>query len=86
MFTKITSVYVVIMCTSECGSYFCNLLFNSFCVDLRVFPERFIVCVSKLGLDSSAWTCENGVLVCTKPSSKFSDLFYCGKMNVYMQM
>ncbi|NWR60165.1 SLX4I protein, partial [Bucorvus abyssinicus] len=30
--------------------------------ELRVFPERFVVCVSKLGLDSSAWTCENGVL------------------------
>ncbi|NWQ90139.1 SLX4I protein, partial [Burhinus bistriatus] len=30
--------------------------------ELRVFPERFIVCVSKLEYDPSAWTCENGVL------------------------
>ncbi|NWI62539.1 SLX4I protein, partial [Todus mexicanus] len=27
--------------------------------DLRVFPERFIVCVSKLESDLSSWTCEN---------------------------
>ncbi|NWV06853.1 SLX4I protein, partial [Ptilonorhynchus violaceus] len=31
--------------------------------ELRVFPEKFIVCVSKLDFDPSAWTCENGVLV-----------------------
>ncbi|NXP28290.1 SLX4I protein, partial [Scytalopus superciliaris] len=30
--------------------------------DLRVFPEKFIVCVSKLDFDPSAWTCENGAL------------------------
>ncbi|NWX17131.1 SLX4I protein, partial [Aegotheles bennettii] len=30
--------------------------------DLRVFPDRFIVCVSKLESDPSAWTCENGIL------------------------
>ncbi|NXU08319.1 SLX4I protein, partial [Pardalotus punctatus] len=30
--------------------------------DLRVFPEKFIVCVSKLDFDPSVWTCENGVL------------------------
>ncbi|NXF47937.1 SLX4I protein, partial [Oceanites oceanicus] len=30
--------------------------------DLRVFPDRFIVCVSKLESNPSAWTCENGVL------------------------
>uniref|UniRef100_A0A8C3PS71 SLX4 interacting protein n=1 Tax=Calidris pygmaea TaxID=425635 RepID=A0A8C3PS71_9CHAR len=30
--------------------------------ELRVFPERFIVCVSKLECDPSAWTCEDGVL------------------------
>ncbi|NWX10687.1 SLX4I protein, partial [Caloenas nicobarica] len=30
--------------------------------DLRVFPEKFIVCVSKLEFNPSAWTCENGVL------------------------
>ncbi|XP_054052736.1 protein SLX4IP isoform X4 [Rissa tridactyla] len=33
-----------------------------FLTELRVFPERFIVCVSKLEFDPSAWTCENGVL------------------------
>ncbi|NXG79559.1 SLX4I protein, partial [Baryphthengus martii] len=30
--------------------------------ELRVFPERFIVCVSKLVSDPSSWTCEDGVL------------------------
>ncbi|XP_068009272.1 protein SLX4IP isoform X2 [Melanerpes formicivorus] len=30
--------------------------------ELRVFPDRFLVCVSKLESSPSAWTCENGVL------------------------
>ncbi|XP_048153790.1 protein SLX4IP isoform X1 [Corvus hawaiiensis] len=30
--------------------------------ELRVFPEKFIVCVSKLDFDPSAWTCDNGIL------------------------
>ncbi|XP_075605885.1 protein SLX4IP isoform X1 [Balearica regulorum gibbericeps] len=30
--------------------------------ELRVFPDRFIVCVSKLESNPGAWTCENGVL------------------------
>ncbi|NWI11269.1 SLX4I protein, partial [Crypturellus soui] len=30
--------------------------------ELRVFPERFVVCISKLEYDPSAWTCENGAL------------------------
>ncbi|NXW84329.1 SLX4I protein, partial [Alopecoenas beccarii] len=30
--------------------------------DLRVFPEKFIVCVSKLESNPSTWTCEDGVL------------------------
>ncbi|NXF06618.1 SLX4I protein, partial [Smithornis capensis] len=30
--------------------------------ELRVFPEKFIVCVSKLDFDPSAWACENDVL------------------------
>ncbi|NXH16184.1 SLX4I protein, partial [Bucco capensis] len=30
--------------------------------ELRVFPDRFIVCVSKLESDSSDWASENGVL------------------------
>ncbi|NXU40486.1 SLX4I protein, partial [Drymodes brunneopygia] len=30
--------------------------------ELRVFPEKFIVCVSKLDFDPSAWICDNGVL------------------------
>ncbi|NWU74293.1 SLX4I protein, partial [Onychorhynchus coronatus] len=30
--------------------------------ELRVFPEKFVVCVSKLDFDPSAWTDENGVL------------------------
>ncbi|NXM51387.1 SLX4I protein, partial [Gymnorhina tibicen] len=31
--------------------------------ELRVFPEKFIVCVSKLDFDPSAWACDSGVLV-----------------------
>ncbi|NXP30376.1 SLX4I protein, partial [Leiothrix lutea] len=31
--------------------------------DLRVFPEKFIVCVSKLDFDPSAWACDSGGLV-----------------------
>ncbi|XP_030124675.4 protein SLX4IP isoform X1 [Taeniopygia guttata] len=30
--------------------------------ELRVFPEKFIVCVSKLDFDPSAWTCDSGGL------------------------
>ncbi|NXI37973.1 SLX4I protein, partial [Galbula dea] len=30
--------------------------------ELRVFPDRFIVCVSQLESSSSAWPCENAVL------------------------
>ncbi|NXK67333.1 SLX4I protein, partial [Sylvietta virens] len=30
--------------------------------ELRVFPEKFVVFVSKLDLDPSAWTCDNGGL------------------------
>ncbi|XP_054675918.1 protein SLX4IP isoform X2 [Grus americana] len=30
--------------------------------ELRVFPDKFIVCVSKLESNPGAWTCENGVL------------------------
>ncbi|KAM4903449.1 protein SLX4IP isoform 1-T2 [Sylvia borin] len=30
--------------------------------DLRVFPEKFIVCVSKLDFDPSAWACDSGGL------------------------
>ncbi|NWJ07728.1 SLX4I protein, partial [Crypturellus undulatus] len=30
--------------------------------ELRVFPERFVVCISKLESDPSPWTCENGAL------------------------
>lgn len=30
--------------------------------ELRVFPEKFIVCVSKLDFDPSDWTCDNGGL------------------------
>ncbi|XP_040981535.1 protein SLX4IP isoform X5 [Aquila chrysaetos chrysaetos] len=33
-----------------------------FLTELRVFPDRFIVCVSKLESNPSAWTCENDVL------------------------
>uniref|UniRef100_A0A8C3M9A5 Uncharacterized protein n=1 Tax=Geospiza parvula TaxID=87175 RepID=A0A8C3M9A5_GEOPR len=33
-----------------------------FLTELRVFPEKFIVCVSKLDFDPSAWTCDNGGL------------------------
>ncbi|NXL18183.1 SLX4I protein, partial [Setophaga kirtlandii] len=30
--------------------------------ELRVFPEKFIVCVSKLDFDPGAWTCDSGGL------------------------
>ncbi|XP_025908697.1 protein SLX4IP isoform X2 [Nothoprocta perdicaria] len=30
--------------------------------ELRVFPEKFVVCISKLESDPSAWTCEDGAL------------------------
>ncbi|XP_033917164.1 protein SLX4IP isoform X2 [Melopsittacus undulatus] len=33
-----------------------------FLTDLRVFPDRFIVCVTKLDFDPSDWTCDNDVL------------------------
>lgn len=68
----------------ESGYDFCNLLFNSFCLDLRVFPEKFIVCVSKLDFDPSAWTCENGELVGTKLFYKFWGFFHRKEVNVYI--
>ncbi|NWV52699.1 SLX4I protein, partial [Daphoenositta chrysoptera] len=30
--------------------------------ELRVFPEKFIVCVSKLDFDPGVWACDNGIL------------------------
>lgn len=55
-----------------------------FCTELRVFPDKFVVCVSKLEFNPNAWTCEEGALVCTKLFYNFSGLFYSGKMNIYM--
>lgn len=49
-----------------------------------MFPDKFVVCVSKLEFNPNAWTCEEGALVCTKLFYNFSGLFYSGKMNVYM--
>lgn len=37
-----------------------------FCIELRMFPDKFVVCISKLEFNPSAWTCENGALVSTK--------------------
>uniref|UniRef100_A0A672USZ9 SLX4 interacting protein n=1 Tax=Strigops habroptila TaxID=2489341 RepID=A0A672USZ9_STRHB len=62
------------ICGFEYGCNFCNLLFNSFYIDLRVFPDRFIVCVSKLDFNPSDWTCDSGVLVRTKLFYTFSGL------------
>ncbi|KFW09128.1 Protein SLX4IP, partial [Fulmarus glacialis] len=42
---------------------------------LRVFPDRFIVCVSKLESNPSAWTCENGVLQKEELSNGMSEYF-----------
>ncbi|KFW92926.1 Protein SLX4IP, partial [Phalacrocorax carbo] len=42
---------------------------------LRVFPDRLIVCVSKLESDPSAWTCENGVLQKEELSKGTSEYF-----------
>lgn len=77
-------MYVVAMSGSESGYDFCNPLVYSFCVELRVFPEKFIVCVSKLDFDPSAWTCDNGVLVSTKLFYKFGVFFNSNEMNVYI--
>ncbi|KAM9239992.1 LOW QUALITY PROTEIN: protein SLX4IP [Leptosomus discolor] len=44
--------------------------------ELRVFPDRCIVCVSKLESSQSAWTCENGVLkeeLCNGTSEYFTE-------------
>ncbi|KFQ40589.1 Protein SLX4IP, partial [Mesitornis unicolor] len=43
--------------------------------DLRVFPDRFIVCVSKLESNPSAWTSENGVLQKEELSNGMSEYF-----------
>ncbi|KFZ59916.1 Protein SLX4IP, partial [Antrostomus carolinensis] len=43
--------------------------------ELRVFPDRFIVCVSKLECDPSAWTCENDVLQKEELSNGTSEYF-----------
>ncbi|NXI17234.1 SLX4I protein, partial [Irena cyanogastra] len=42
--------------------------------ELRVFPEKFIVCVSKLDFDPSVWTCDNGGLV-EELSNRMSEYF-----------
>ncbi|KFQ53906.1 Protein SLX4IP, partial [Nestor notabilis] len=43
--------------------------------DLRVFPDRFIVCVSKLDSNPSDWTCDNGVLQKEELSNGTSEYF-----------
>ncbi|KFQ31554.1 Protein SLX4IP, partial [Merops nubicus] len=43
--------------------------------ELRVFPDRFIVCVSKLESNPSAWTCESGVLQKEELSNGTSEYF-----------
>ncbi|RMC07900.1 hypothetical protein DUI87_15371 [Hirundo rustica rustica] len=52
--------------------------------ELRVFPEKFIVCVSKLDFDPSAWTCDSVALaVClfsleiTTPAAEFAKRAVC---------
>ncbi|XP_074434558.1 protein SLX4IP isoform X2 [Larus michahellis] len=65
--TEEASVYVTAN-SFHITAYFMKRWVNLRCAvgkhyrELRVFPERFIVCVSKLEFDPSAWTCENGVL------------------------
>lgn len=77
--TKMNCMHVFSMC-------FFNMClpFNYFCIELRMFPDKFVVCISKLEFNPSAWTCESGALVCTKLYCNFSGLFYSGKMNVYV--
>lgn len=77
---------VVVLSCFESGYNFCNPLFNSFSVELRVFPEKFIVCVSKLDFDPSAWVCDNGVLVGTNLFYKFWGVFNRNEKNVYIYM
>ncbi|KAM7027685.1 protein SLX4IP isoform 1-T2 [Passerculus sandwichensis] len=43
--------------------------------ELRVFPEKFIVCVSKLDFDPSACTCDNGGLQKEELSNGTSEYF-----------
>ncbi|XP_054484894.1 protein SLX4IP isoform X2 [Agelaius phoeniceus] len=43
--------------------------------ELRVFPEKFIVCVSKLDFDPSAWTCDSGELQKEELSNGTSEYF-----------
>ncbi|XP_013037569.1 protein SLX4IP isoform X4 [Anser cygnoides] len=42
--------------------------------ELRVFPDKFVVCVSKLEFNPSAWTCEEGALK-EEVSSGISEYF-----------
>ncbi|NWR69965.1 SLX4I protein, partial [Centropus unirufus] len=53
--------------------------------ELRVFPDRFIVCVSKLESDPGAWTCENGALK-EELSSGMSEYFTESAENKKLKM
>ncbi|KFV72387.1 Protein SLX4IP, partial [Dryobates pubescens] len=54
--------------------------------ELRVFPDRFLVCVSKLESSPSAWTCENGVLQKDELSSGTSEYFTESAENKKLKM
>ncbi|XP_075781778.1 protein SLX4IP isoform X4 [Pelodiscus sinensis] len=43
--------------------------------DLRVFPDKFVVCVTRLESNPSPWTSENGTLQKEKLSSETSEYF-----------
>lgn len=46
------------------------ILFSSFCAELRVFPDRFVVCVSQLSFSHDLLASQNEELVCTKTFCK----------------
>lgn len=45
-----------------------------FCTELRIFPDRFVVCVSQLPFGPDTWTSQNEKSVCMK--NKFCDRFF----------
>ncbi|KGL94164.1 Protein SLX4IP, partial [Charadrius vociferus] len=68
--------WVNLRCAVEKKKHYC---------ELRVFPDRFIVFVSKLESDLSAWTCENGVLkeeLSSGTSEYFTESAENGKLKI----
>ncbi|XP_010704898.1 protein SLX4IP [Meleagris gallopavo] len=47
--------------------------------ELRMFPDKFVVCISKLEFNPSAWTCENGALTSLWTNVKDLQSRFCEK-------